>query len=821
MIRKFIYIFLFTPFLLFGGNNWYLRYQLLSDVENGVYAKVKALAHKSPWYPNFGYLPRSGKEYPWRWVKKGNYSPWLKIRKSSFSGKCPATIIFYFYSKNDVKNIKVLIEISEDKNKIITSREMKSDGNIISFLLPPDLKKGEKLISIPEKIDMDYNLSKTLFPDKPPDLKNFIISTGVSGYKRVFNSPEILMKQYRTVRQYGINATGWQYENWEKAGFKYSRFVALCPYGKIWQPDFDGEVERAVKSVYERYKKIPQIQNKVYSILLADEPRMTKLKEHDENVQEAFRKYLKEKEYKPSDFGLSEWNEIKPVFSKEKIKEIARLYTEREVKAAEKLYYHSKKFQNYSTAMAFKTQTEECSKYFPPSVKTYINYTPHPLIGGGMLSSNSPDWILMGKLHGTTMPWSEDWLGSNGWVAMSLEFTGFIVDLLRGSAKYHNDPIGFYVVPSGDFPTIQKSFSVLGRGVNIIYFYNYGPMFAANDFFSESKETLKGVGKFTRLISKIDDDFKNAKLITNPVAILWSTSSEIWKEDNVSHTENMMLWLALDRNQVMPDFIIEEDIEENNISNYRVIYATGKNLTKKATDNLLKWVKNGGILWLEAGAGLFDEYNKENKKLCEISSFIQETLIKKGIKKFSWHTLQNPPVIDKVKGDGLPEISVIAYKQKISGKGKVLATFSDGTPALIEKNYGKGKIYLCGFMPGLSYGATTNKWKNKNFATSFNEEIFKYFGIPLKASKYRKPVYVNTSGVETTVLKSEKRKYVVVVNYCRDYEKGKIDNLTVKIPEIKNYRKIWTVTESKVKILNKDGLEISLPLDVADVLVIE
>lgn len=821
MIKKILYIFLITPFFLFSGNNWYLRYKLLSGPEKGVYARVKGIAHKSPWYPDFGYLPRSGREYPWRWVKKEQFSPWLKIEKRSFSKRWPATVILYFYSKDDVKNIKIKVEISEDKKNILTSREMAGDGNIVSFLLPPDLKKGDKIITVPEKIEMDYNLAKTLFPDIPPDLKNFIVDTGISGYKRVFNSPDFLIKQYKTIRQYGANATGWQNENWEKAGFKYTRLVCGCPYGKIWQPSFEEEIKRNAERVYERYKKNPQIQGKVYSIVLADEPGMSRLKEDDENVQKAFRNYLKGMGYKPSDFGLSKWEEVKPVFSRNKIKEIARLYTEREVKAAGKLYYHSKKFQNYSTAIAFKKQTEQLSKYFPSSVRTYINYTPHPMFGAGMLSSGTPDWIMMGKIHGTTLPWSEDWLGSSGWVVMSLEYTSFIVDLLRAEAKYHNDPFGFYVVPSGDFPTLQKSFSVLGRGGHIFYFYNYGPMISANDFFSESKETLKGFGKFTRLISKIDDDFKNAKLITNPVAILWSTSSEIWREDNVSHTENMMLWLALDRNQVVPDFIIEEDIEDNNISNYKVIYITGKNLTEKATENLLKWVKNGGILWVEAGAGIYNEYNEMNKKFCKITSFSPENLIKKNVEKFSWHSLREPPVIDKVKGNNLPEIPVIAYKQGIATKGNVLANFSDGKPSLIEKKYGKGKIYLCGFLPGFSYGATTNKWENKNYATSFNEEIFKWIEIPLKSGGYKKPAYVSHPGVQTTVLKSKKRTYIVLVNYCRDPEKGKIENLTVKIRGIKDYRKIWSVTGSKVKILNKNEIEISLPLDAVDVVVIE
>lgn len=428
---------------------------------------------------------------------------------------------------------------------------------------------------------------------------------------------------------------------------------------------------------------------------------------------------------------------------------------------------------------------------------------------------------MLGKMHATTMPWSEDWLGSNGWVALSLEYTGFIVDLLRAAAKYHNDPIGFYIIPSGYFPTLQKSFSVLGRGVHIFYFYNYGPMFASNDFFSENRDSLKGFGEFTRLISKIDDDFKNAKLITSPIAILWSTSSEIWKDDNVSHTENMMIWLALDRNQVLPDFINEEDVEDKNISNYKVIYATGKNITKKATENLLEWVKNGGILWVEAGFGLFNEYNQINEKICEITSFRPENLKKNEVEKFSWESLQNPVIIDKVKGENLPEIGVIAYKQKIDGDGKVIAFFSDSKPAIIEKNYGNGKIYICGFMPGLSYGASTNKWQNKGFATSFNEEIFKYFEIPLKSAGYKKPVYVNKQGVQTTILESEKRIYVVVVNYCKDPEGGKIENFEIEIPWLKKYKNVRTMTGNRINFLKSEVFKLTLPLDIAEVVIIE
>jgi hypothetical protein len=821
-MRRTILLLVLFPLLLFGEDNWYLRYKPISDFKDGVYADVGGIAHQSPWFPNFGSLPLSGKGYPWRWTKTDSYSPWLKIEKKQLSKRLPATIILSFHSKDEVKNIKVEIEVSENKTDILTSREITGDGNLISFLLPPDLKKGDRIVTVPEKIDEYYKLSREIFPDTSPDLKNFIMATGVCGYRRLFSSPDLLMKQYKTIRHYGINSTGWINEKWGEAGFRYTRLVGGTPYGKIWQPDFDRLVKEGVENLCKRYKENLQIQDKVYSVVLADEPGLLRLKEEDENIQKAFREYLRERGLNPSDFGLSKWEEVKPAFSRNKFAEIERLYTEREVKAAKKLYFHSKKFQSFSTLYAFKKPTEIISEYLPDKAKTYINFTPHPMIGGGMLSSNSPDWIEAGRIHATTMPWSEDWLGSSGWVAMSLEYTGFIADILRGAARYHNDPVGFYIIPSGNFPTLQKSFSVLGRGIKIIDFFDYGPLICSTEnHFSDNHESLKGVGMFTRLISKIDDDFPDARLITNPVAILWSTSSEIWKDDNVSHTENMMLWLALDRNQIIPDFIEEEDIEGEDISNYKVIYATGKNITEKATEKLLGWVKNGGVLWLEAGFGMYNEYNRDNSRLREITGFLPENLIKKDADRFNWRSLASPPVIDSVSGNGLQEVPTIAYKQKIETTKGIVAAFSDNTPALVEKEYGKGTIFISCFMPGLSYGSTTNKWENKNFATSFNEKIFEWLYIPIAKSGYKKQVTVSKPGVQTTILKSPEKTYVVLVNYCKDTEKGEIDNLAVGIPGIKNYKRIWTVQDKKLNISKKNGVEIVLPLDTADVIVIE
>ena len=174
--------------MAYAGENWYARYKLLSEIKDGVYVRVYGYSHRRPrWFPSFGSLPRAGAGYPRKWIKPGEYSPWLKIPRDTLSTRTSSTIVLSFGSSSEVKNIQIELQIAgkPDENAVLVSRGMKSSDNLISFLLPPDLKSGDKLVTVPERIKEHWERAQNLFPSSPaPLIKGIIIQTGLGGYRK-------------------------------------------------------------------------------------------------------------------------------------------------------------------------------------------------------------------------------------------------------------------------------------------------------------------------------------------------------------------------------------------------------------------------------------------------------------------------------------------------------------------------------------------------------------------------------------------------------------------------------------------------------------
>jgi beta-galactosidase len=134
------------------------------------------------------------------------------------------------------------------------------------------------------------------------------------------------------------------------------------------------------------------------------------------------------------------------------------------------------------------------------------------------------------------------------------------------------------------------------------------------------------------------------------------------------------------------DFIFQRDLDaEKDLSQYKAILLPNPYLfTEKRWKTLEKYVKNGGILITESRFGA-----KTDMGFLQQVPLMEKCL---GLKR------RHHELIDKGCEPKIPAIKAYAhgYKDVIITKEKVLAKFSDGTPALIELKLGKGKIiYGC------------------------------------------------------------------------------------------------------------------------------
>ena len=156
-------------------------------------------------------------------------------------------------------------------------------------------------------------------------------------------------------------------------------------------------------------------------------------------------------------------------------------------------------------------------------------------------------------------------------------------------------------------------------------------------------------------------------------------------------------------------------------------------------DHIINWVKNGGTLYLGAGALRFDEYNRPFDLPVKREAYKQ--LGKTASAQY-----------------GLPKLEVAEYFQKMPVIGAMQK------PYLQELKLGKGKIISCGFFPGLSYQYNSTKVANlpysiRNYPVAHRDFIK---SLPLGI---RPRIACSNYQVEAGLLENGKDKLIVLSNW--------------------------------------------------------
>ena len=155
-----------------------------------------------------------------------------------------------------------------------------------------------------------------------------------------------------------------------------------------------------------------------------------------------------------------------------------------------------------------------------------------------------------------------------------------------------------------------KAFSGLGQSSKSIFYWTFGPTYIGTEnYWSDLKGMYNGIAKINKDIEKAEDVLYPAKTVSDPVAILYSVSHDLWHtNDHAAFVEKRLLWHGLRHLQIQPDFLREEDIEDGKLGGYKVLYIVDRTLTRKSSAAIDQWVKNGGVVYLAAGAATRDEF---------------------------------------------------------------------------------------------------------------------------------------------------------------------------------------------------------------------
>ena len=804
----------------------YLRFKVL-EPRKSVYCELSSLRRLTrPYLVHFVRpVPRSGKRYPSRWIKPGEYSKWIDITRLLEKSRrtddfASSTVHLAFFSDKPLESVKAEIELSSSKSESGIARklvESVSGTNKIGILVPWDVKSmPDKIESISENVKHRSEYVDEVLSRMPPDSKTpkkIILEANCQAWP----APNIAEMEKRLLERMGFNSILHL-----PGGYKLDK-LHLDPKRKmVWggcdnPPNFTKSVERLC--LYNLPEKPPA---NLYSIIMRDEPA-TSLNGKGHvykcaNCAAAFRRYLKKRGCKPADFALKSWNEVVPTPRPDDGAPLSK----------RKLHYLTVRFANHSASKVFKTMRGLIHDRYKDGGKVLCttNYADHPFLKRGM-KLGALDMFDLGESHAVDLLWTEDWLSSVGWFTVSNELSSYLGALFRCAAKYHNLPFGVYVTNGDGVSTRQKTYSFLSQGAKIIHYYDYGPRYAKTDygFWSDNKPRVKAVCELSREIAKVEDLLYPAKIRKAETAILYSRPSDVWeKGDEPFILERRFIFLALAHSQIPVDFLSESDVDSGALKDYKVLYVVGPCVPEKTMLAIKKWVSDGGTLCVDAGSGLRDEYNSPSKTLFPVMGI---SMCDVNMKKWDYAAgardarIMKLPPMGALKAAAAPfgpaSFKAYACRQDVfpENGAKPVATFDSGAPAILVNKFGKGRCVLFNFLPGISYVRGSN-FTGKTYTTEYPAALRRVISAPAKLAGVVKPVELSAPVVEASLLES-KKGYVVMLN---NYSMKKIPSLNVVLRGVGDPSFVESLKNGKVKCARCGGnaVKFSMPLGASDII---
>jgi hypothetical protein len=364
-----------------------------------------------------------------------------------------------------------------------------------------------------------------------------------------------------------------------------------------------------------------------------------------------------------------------------------------------------------------------------------------------------------------------------------------------------------------DASFLRTAFTHLAHGATMLDFFGIGlnETFTENHIDHRARSRFVALRDVTHCVGFVEDLLPEAKAVPSPIALLVSESTERWDFAGVardgaghdvfgpnfrktrlnSHIERLGLWTALTFLGVSPDLVIEEDLNARILKNYKVLIVVGDCLPPETTPALEAWVRGGGVLLVEAGAGRFDAYRHPHDKLASLCGLTTRTTEEKETFYRPRQELPFLKPLAKVQGDGW-EMPALATRERVEPQREVktLATFAkDGKPALLERRLGSGRIYYVAALPGTAYlwtalqppvvpdrGPATH-----SVPTHFDKGAQALLDTVLHAAAIEPTVQATPALIDARLLKAPKGYLLPLANY--NEKVGEKVTLRIRVPE--------------------------------------
>jgi hypothetical protein len=484
--------------------------------------------------------------------------------------------------------------------------------------------------------------------------------------------------------------------------------------------------------------------------------------------------------------------------------------------------------------------------YKSKGVLTGANYSPH----ANFLVSEI-DYVRPFKLRAMSMPWAEDY----AWQIAEFgpQVVGYLTSGLRAGAKYDDLPIHMYVMPHspGQIPSEfrQSFFTAVAHGAKMVNYFCATPSavgYTENYVDSYDLPMWRQIHKCTHDVGAFEDYVMDGKVRPAKVGLLLSSVDELITGVNnfslaIHNNERKAIYYALRQAQVPVDFITEDDVIDGRAKGYTTIYTTQQYIHSKCINALQKWCEAGGALVSMCGGGMCDEFQKPNPAAVKLYGAQGPNIVTDPNLVPNYLTKENVPFLTKQDlpryepFDSVDGIDVMVWKQPlVATDGTIAGKFKDGSPAVVSKSHGKGRAVLFGFLPGQAYmkhalpirpvdrGATPDSFAHfvpTKVSAELQKRLVTDFVGPDRPVVCSEPL-VETTCIDTPAKDGKPAKLAVpLVNWS-----GKpVAKLTVTIRDDGAVTRMRSIERGELKPLRseKGTLVVELPLDVADVLLID
>lgn len=839
------------------ANHVYFRFR---NTEGAKQPLVIAWNHGNHRYPDFG------AEGTWSVpIEPGASSPWCDLGPTmNTESSSPFEIVARPAGApptDPSAPFAVDIALEPSEKKIVKSFRLEPGEKGLAFLVQPDLRRPEGVAYTKKTAEIFAELTRTLNQEPrlgpiPRKLRLF----GSTGYPRntvpLASDPEFEqgMRFREALGLSAVELAGWSFNRNAEAEISWGkRHGGVIERSLAFHHSVDmGNIAQGVKA--------GGLNKAFYYVSFGDEIGLPAIDGNNTNKVAAFREFIRERGETPESLGLAAWDQVKPLaaLSGDVAVQIGVLPEARKadpgsLAGLKKLYWYSLEFRNEQGIAAFAEKTRELKAALGNDAQTSANLgSMHPFYW-----MHQASFIEAFKGNAMSLAWSEDYTFCQP--EASRLVADFQVAYLRKGASYHDTPMQWYCMPHwpGNNPeqVIQNAVLEWGQNVKDLNFYCPSPDIWSTENYVAYRgglPTLKAIRALSGMAGLMEDHLLPARTEPARVAMLLSEASDVWETEgqgqgavapgsiasNVSQEERKAIWYALRYAGYRVDHITEKDCADGLLKNYAAVYVCGQNLERKAAAAVKEWVKAGGTVFATAGAARKDAFDAPLTELDDVlgrGPAVAGERYKGPLR--ARLELLFVPALDEVKlaeGQSLP---VFCSREVFlaATNAQVLATYKDGKPALIANDYGKGRAYYTGALPGQTWAKAAlpvlPQGKGGPHTAPHMTEWLGWDPVaagvilsPLQKAKIEPDVVANRRGVITSRLKSDKSTVITVVNLALEAD-GELKDVELRVAGAGPVKRAWSCFYAKKNLLRgvENGVAVvKVPtLGPADVVVLE